>query len=124
MDWRRAVVVGLFALTLLCLAWELWLAPLRPGGSMLVWKALPLAIALGYAKRGERRTFQWLPMLILFYFTEGVVRAWSETGMSRVLASIEIALSLWVYVGSIAASRAGRPVIRANTAHSDQDAAS
>ncbi|MDX2219446.1 MAG: DUF2069 domain-containing protein [Burkholderiales bacterium] len=122
MNWRRAVVAGLLALTLLSLAWELWLAPLRPGGSMLAWKALPLAVALVYAARGERRTFQWLSMLILFYFTEGVVRAWSEAGMSRILASIEIALSLWVYVGSIAASRAARPRAKPITTATDQDA--
>lgn len=123
MNWRRAVIAGLAALTLLSLAWELWLAPLRPGGSMLAWKALPLAVALGYALRGERRTFQWLSMLILFYFTEGVVRAWSESGMSRTLASIEIGLSLWVYAGSIAASRAARPATAATVTSTDRDAA-
>lgn len=107
-NWQLAASGGLLALTALALAWELWLAPLRPGGSMLAWKALPLAIALVCTLRGQRRTFQWLSMLILFYFTEGVVRAWSEAGMSRMLALIEIGLSLWVYAASIAASRLGR----------------
>ncbi|MBL8516832.1 MAG: DUF2069 domain-containing protein [Betaproteobacteria bacterium] len=106
MNARHAVAGGLLALALLALGWELWLAPLRPGGSMLAWKALPLGIALVYALRGTRRTFQWLSMLILFYFTEGVVRAWSESGVSRTLAVTEIALSLWVYIASIMASRA------------------
>jgi uncharacterized membrane protein len=102
---RRSVAGGLLALALLALAWELWLAPLRPGGSMLAWKALPVGIALLCAMRGTRRTYQWLSMLILFYFTEGVVRAWSESGTARTLALIEIALSIWIYAFSIAASR-------------------
>jgi uncharacterized membrane protein len=106
MNCRLAVVGGLLALTLLALAWELWLAPLRPGGSMLAWKSLPLVIALICAMRGTRRTFQWLSMFILFYFTEGVVRAWSENGISRTLALLEIAFSISVYVSSIAVSRA------------------
>ena len=35
---------SLLALIALCLAWELVLAPLRPGGSWLALKALPLCI--------------------------------------------------------------------------------
>ena len=39
---NQAAAVSLVALLMLCLAWELWWAPLRPGGSWLVLKALPL----------------------------------------------------------------------------------
>ena len=37
---------SLIALIFLCLAWELWLAPLRPGGSWVALKAVALAAAL------------------------------------------------------------------------------
>ena len=74
--------VSLVALIFLCLAWELWLAPLRTGGSWLVLKTLPLLLPLMGILKGRRYTYQWAPMLILAYFTEGVVRAWSDKGLS------------------------------------------
>ena len=51
--------VSLIALIFLCLTWELWLAPLRPGGSWLVLKLLPLLAALMGVLRGRRYTLQW-----------------------------------------------------------------
>jgi hypothetical protein len=43
--YNRLTSTSLIALLFLCLAWELWLAPLRPGGSMLALKALPLLVS-------------------------------------------------------------------------------
>lgn len=86
--------ISLIALITLCLAWELWLAPLKPGGSMLVLKVLPLLLPLFGILRGKRYTYQWASMLVLFYFTEGVVRAWSEQGLSAQLALFEVVLSV------------------------------
>ena len=63
------------ALIVLCVAWELWLAPLRPGGSLLALKALPLALPIPGVFSGKRYTYQWSSMLILAYFAEGVTRA-------------------------------------------------
>ena len=40
----RAACASLIALIFLCLARDLWLAPLRPAGSWLVLKALPLLV--------------------------------------------------------------------------------
>ena len=40
-------------------------------------------------------------MLILAYFAEGAVRAWSEHGTSQALASIEIALSLCYFAAAV-----------------------
>src|SRR5262245_48105140 len=51
--------VVLAALTALCLAWEWRIAPLRPGGSALVLKTLPLAAALPGVFRRRLYTFQW-----------------------------------------------------------------
>src|SRR5258707_12144793 len=91
---RRVAGGALLALIVLCLAWELWLAPLRPGGSLIALKALPLLFPLRGILRGNRYTYQWASMLILAYFAEGVTRAWSERGPSPLLAVAEILLSV------------------------------
>lgn len=88
-----AAVISLLTLIVLCTAWELVLAPLRPGGSWMAIKALPLLLPLAGVLRRNIYTMQWASMLVLLYFIEGVVRAWSETGTSALLASFEIALS-------------------------------
>lgn len=92
---------SLIALILLCLAWELWLAPLRPGGSWLVLKAVILLIPLMGILKGRRYTYQWMSMFILLYFVEGVMRAWSDHGLSTWLAMGEIALSLSFFCTAI-----------------------
>ena len=93
---------------LLCLAWEMWLAPLRPGGSFLALKAAPLALALPGILNGRRYTYQWTSMLVLAYFAEGVVRAWSERGLAQALAGAEIALSLAFFAAAVAYARLTR----------------
>ena len=77
-----------------CLAWELFLAPLRPGGSWLALKALPLAAALPGVWRGKRYTHKWSSMLILIYMAEGLVRGIAESGISQWLALMESALAV------------------------------
>ena len=99
---------SLVALLLLCLAWELWLAPLRPGGSLLALKALPLALPLSGILRRRRYTYQWSSMLILAYLAEGVTRAWSETGLSQGLALVEAALSLVFFAAAVSYARLTR----------------
>ncbi|HQN64338.1 MAG TPA: DUF2069 domain-containing protein [Methylophilus sp.] len=91
---RLGASASLLALILLCLAWETFLAPLKPGGSLLMLKAVPLLIPLFGILRGRRYTYQWASMFILLYFTEGVVRAWADSGVSVKLAVIEILLCL------------------------------
>jgi uncharacterized membrane protein len=105
---RGAASGALVALILLCLSWELWLAPLRPGGSYLALKAAPLALPLYGILFGRRYTYQWTSMFILAYFTEGVVRAWSERGASQLLAGAEAALSVLFFVSVVAYSRLTR----------------
>jgi len=87
----------LLGLMLLCLAWELWLAPLRPGGSWLALKALPLAVPLAGVLKRRMYTYRWLSLMIWLYFTEGVVRAWSDPPPSNGLALLEIALCLLLF---------------------------
>jgi uncharacterized membrane protein len=110
---RRLAGASLIALIFLCLTWELWLAPLRPGGSWLVLKAALLLLPLTGILKGRRYTYQWASMFILLYFIEGVMRAWSDRGLSARLALGEIALSLAFFAAAIfyakltAPSRAG-----------------
>lgn len=106
---RLAASAALVALIALCLAWELWLAPLRPGGSYLALKAAPLGIPLLGILAGRRYTYQWSSMFVLAYFTEGVARAWSEHGASQALAIVEIALSLAFFAAAIGYARLSRP---------------
>lgn len=94
-------IVSLIALIFLALAWEGRLAPLRPGGSLLILKAVPLLLPLFGILRGKVYTYQWASMLILLYFTEGVVRAMSDQGLSAALAGIETALALLFFFSSI-----------------------
>lgn len=106
---RRVATVSLVLLVMLCLLWELRLAPIRPGGSFLVFKALPLTLPIYGIVRGTRFTYQWASMLILAYFVEGVMRAWSERGLSQQLAFAEIALSVVFFVCAVAYARLSRP---------------
>ena len=99
---------ALVALIALCLAWELWLAPLRPGGSLLALKALPLALPLPGIFSGKRYTYQWSSMLILAYFAEGATRAWSERGASQALALGEVLLSLVFFAAVVSYARRTR----------------
>jgi len=105
---RWAAVGSLLLLIVLCLAWELWLAPLRPGGSLMALKALPLALPLGGIARGKRYTFQWASLLILAYLAEGLTRAWAERGISQYLAIVEAALSLAFFAAAVSFARLTR----------------
>lgn len=95
---RWLAVGSLLALMLLCLAWELWLAPLRPGGSWLALKALPLALPLAGLLKRRMYTYRWLSLMLWLYFTEGVVRAWSDRAPGNWLALAEVALCLLLFV--------------------------
>jgi len=97
-----AAVASLVALTFLCVAWELFLAPVRPGGSWLALKAAPLLVPLFGVLHGKRYTFQWTTLLVWLYFAEGVVRAYSDSGLSARLAAAEIALALAYFGAAVA----------------------
>lgn len=96
----RALAVGsLLALIALCLAWELWLAPLRPGGSWLVLKVLPLTIPLAGLLKHRMYTYRWLSLLVWLYAAEGAVRMASDPNpRSAVLAGVELLLSVVLFV--------------------------
>jgi len=105
---RLVASAALLALIALCLAWELWLAPLRPGGSLMALKAMPLFLCLGGILQGRRYTYQWSSLFIPVWFAEGVMRAWAERGTSQTLAVIEIALSVTFFSAAAAYARVTR----------------
>ena len=98
---RAAAVFCLLALALLALAWEMWLAPLRPGGSWIALKALPLLLPLGGLWRYRLYTYRWVSLFVWLYFTEGVVRATSEKAPGSWLALGETLLCVALFVACV-----------------------
>jgi uncharacterized membrane protein len=106
--WQRAAVASVTALILLELLWELWLAPLRPGGSWLALKALPLALLWPGLARGARRPRQWLALLLPLYLAEALVRALTETGRHALAAWTAAAVIVVAFIAVLATFRASR----------------
>ena len=105
---RRIAALSLIALIVLCVTWELWLAPLRPGGSWMMLKALPLMAALFGVLKGRRYTYQWLSMLVLLYLVEGVVRA-LDPGLAGGLAVAEAILAALLFATAVLYARVSAP---------------
>lgn len=94
---QALTVAGVLALMALCVAWELWLAPLRPGGTLLALKALPLALPLAGLLKRRMYTYRWLSLMIWLYCTEGLVRATSDAAPSSYYAWAEVLLCLLIF---------------------------
>lgn len=94
--WSRNVAVGsLLGLIVLGLAWELVLAP--TGNRSLALKVLPLAWPLVGLLKNRMYVYRWVSLLVWIYFTEGVVRATTDQGLSAWLALIEVLLCLALF---------------------------
>ena len=94
---RFLAVASLLGLIALGLAWELWLAPLRPGGSWIALKVLPLCIPLAGLLKNRMYTYRWVSLLVWLYFTEGVVRAWGDPAPGAWLAMLEVLLCISLF---------------------------
>ncbi len=92
----------LVGLIFLGVAWELFLAPIRPGGSWLVLKIVPLMAALPGVLRSRRYTVQWSTLLIWLYAAEGATRAYTDAGMGAVLALAEFLLAIAYFYAAVA----------------------
>lgn len=88
-------------LVIVCVAWEWFLAPLRPGGSWMVLKVLPLVFILKGLYRADNYTMQVGSMLILLYMSEGLVRLTEPRGVLW-LALFETIASLVIFVALLA----------------------
>lgn len=105
----HVAVALLLALIALGLATELWLAPLRPGGSWLVLKVVPLLLALRGMLAERRYTFQWMSLFVWIYVAAGVVRAMGDTGVPAWLGGAESVLALMLFGACAAFSRLNAP---------------
>lgn len=102
-------LVAYLALLALSVLWEGWLAPAPrvPPGLWLTLKAVPLLIALPGVLHGRPKAHVWAELLVLLYFTEGVVVAYLHrhdalaTDTPLLYAWIEIVMSL-VFIGTSA----------------------
>lgn len=98
---RWLAVACLVGLVVLGLGWELAWAPIKPGGSLLALKVLPLCFALAGLLKNRMYTYRWLSLLIWLYFTEGVVRAYSDKPPGNWLALVEVALCLGIFTACV-----------------------
>jgi uncharacterized membrane protein len=94
---RQLAVGSVLGLIVLGLAWELYLAPIKPGGSLLALKVLPLCIPLAGLLKNRMYTYRWVSLLVWLYFTEGAVRAWSDRAPGNYLGLLEVLLCLVLF---------------------------
>jgi len=95
---RFLAVGSLLGLIILGLAWELVLAPIRPGGSLLALKVVPLCFPLAGLLKNRMYTYRWVSLMVWLYFTEGAVRAYSDKVPSNYYAMVEVLLCLSLFV--------------------------
>ncbi|WP_457354071.1 DUF2069 domain-containing protein [Roseateles sp. P5_D6] len=100
---RNLALAATVALILLCLAWELWLAP--TGRGTLAVKALPLLAAPVGLWRYRMYTYRWLALAIWLYVMEGLVRSTSEGGLGQWLALGEVLLGVVIFTACTAQIR-------------------
>jgi len=94
---RWLAVASLVGLIALGLAWELWLAPLRPGGTWLALKVLPLCIPVAGLLKNRMYTYRWVSLVVWLYFIEGVVRGWGDKLPGNLLGLAEVLLCLVLF---------------------------
>ena len=92
---RWVAVASTLGLILLGLLWELWLAP--TGSGTLAIKVLPLCIPLAGLLKNRMYTYRWVSLMVWLYFTEGVVRAYSDRAPSNYYAMLETALCITLF---------------------------
>lgn len=97
----RLAITAWLLLLVVSLGWELWWAPLRPGGSWLALKALPLCLPLAGIWRGKIYTYQYSLMLVLFYQAEAVMRLFDAQPASRVCAAVALACSSVFFIAGL-----------------------
>lgn len=105
----RIAQISWMALLVLCVAWELWLAPLREGGTWLWLKAVPIALTLPGLARGQLRTLQAALLISALYLVEGCVRLFEADGV-RVLALLELFLVLVFFVSAVRVLHPLKPI--------------
>ena len=94
---RWLAVASLVALIVLGVGWELQWAPVKPGGSMLALKVLPLCFAVAGLLKQRMYTYRWLSLLVWLYVAEGAVRGYGDRPPGNQLGWLEVALCLVLF---------------------------
>tara|TARA_B100001094_G_C17610856_1_gene521160 strand:- start:107 stop:481 length:375 start_codon:yes stop_codon:yes gene_type:complete len=93
-----SALIVVISMIIFGILWEIWLNPLRPGGSMLWTKVLPLMLALPGLYKAKIYTFQWLSLLVWLYVCEALVRVYTTQKVEILLSIIWLVLSLTLFV--------------------------
>ena len=95
-------LLGYLGIMALLIAWYGWLAPPQVFSAPVVISVLglPLFLVLRGLLHARPRAVAWSLFLSLFYFTHGIVEAYSNS-QARWLALTEVALALCWIVGGI-----------------------
>ena len=93
---QKLAFVNAVLLCVLCIAWEWFISPLRPNGSWMALKFIPLGLMLPGLYRGKNYQSQATSMIILLYFLEGSARLF-EPGLNWIMASLEVILSSVIF---------------------------
>ena len=122
---RLLAVGSLLGLIALSLGWELFWAPIRPGGSWLALKALPLCLPLAGLLKNRMYTYRWVSLMVWLYFTEGVVRGYSDKPPGNYLGLLEVLLCLALFTACAlhVRQRLAAPRVPASAPSSDAPAA-
>ena len=103
--WPVLATVLTIALIVFGLAWEMLIDPLRPGGSWLALKVLPLVFAVRGLWAGKVYTFKWMSLLVWFYVGEALVRIVGLSPIERLLAWNSLALSVGLSIAILLGAR-------------------
>lgn len=91
--WPQVTVALAIALVVFGVAWEWFLDPVRPGGSWMVLKVLPLVMITPGLARGRMQTYRVASLLIWIYVGEALVRVMGLTLSEQMLATVSLVLS-------------------------------
>ena len=102
-------LLGYLGIMVLLIAWYGWLAPPQVFSApvVILTLGLPLFLVLRGLLHARPRAVAWSLFLSLFYFTHGIVEAYSNS-QARWLALAEVALALCWIVGGILFIRASK----------------
>ena len=111
MSGQKIALTGYFANLVLLVAWYGWLAPaqLLPRSLVLLVLVSPMLVPLRGLLHGRPYTFAWSGFMALFYFTHGVVEAYSNP-VARFYGVLEIFFCCLWFWGSILFVRQARPI--------------
>ncbi len=97
----RAAQISWLLLIVLTLIWDGLYAPLHTGRWLLFIKLLPLMLPLRGILSGRIYTYQYCSMLIMMFFTEGIMRLSDKSHISKLFAATETALSIIFFISCL-----------------------